>query len=142
MTYCNKDYLLLDHTADLGIEISGDDPEDLFKRAGKAFLHLIFGDICIQGTDIMEISLSGDDLPDLMVRWLTEILYILEGEHLVTTDIHIDLLSPTTIKARLGVTPFDPLKHEIQREIKAITYHQIEVTQKDLAWKARVIFDL
>ncbi|MBN1625511.1 MAG: archease [Deltaproteobacteria bacterium] len=136
------DYLLLDHTADMGLEIRGSGPADLFEKAGRALINIMLGDIHPQGSDNIRVSLTGDDLSDLMVRWLTEILYILEGEHLITTDIIVNSLSTTAIDATLTVTPFDPLRHEIMREIKAVTYHQIEVTHKEGVWKARVIFDL
>jgi SHS2 domain-containing protein len=102
----------------------------------------MFGAIHSKGADTVKISLIGNDLPDLMVRWLTEILYLFEGEHLVTTDIIIDSLSSATIDATLTALPFDPLRYDILREIKAVTYHQIAVTQKEGLWKARVIFDL
>jgi SHS2 domain-containing protein len=138
----NADYLLLDHTADLGIEIHGSDPVALFKKAGIALLHLIFGDIGPNGTDVIKISVSGEDFSDLMVKWLTEILYLYEGDHLVITEIIIDSLSPTAIAATLNFSPYTPSQHEILREIKAVTYHQIEVTEKNGAWKSRVIFDL
>jgi SHS2 domain-containing protein len=38
--------------------------------------------------------------------------------------------------------PFDGRKHEICKEIKAVTYHQTEVRQTDAGWTARVIFDV
>lgn len=136
------DYSLLDHTADMGFDIYGSDPADLFKKAGKALIHTMFGAIQSKGADTIKISLTGDDLSDLMVRWLTEILYLFEGEHLVTTDIIIDSLSSAKIDATITTSPFDPSRYEILREIKAVTYHQIDVTEKDGIWKARVIFDL
>ena len=141
---CRKplDYLLLDHTADMGIEITGSDPADLFSKAGRALIHIMLGDIQSKGQDTMNISLAGEDLSDLMVRWLTEILYLFEGEHLITTDIVIDDLSSATLNASLVITPFDPSRHEVLREIKAVTYHQIDVALQDGIWKARVIFDL
>jgi len=138
----SPDYLLLDHTADMGLEIRGSDPADLFKKAGRAIINIMLGDIHPEGSDNIRISLAGDDLSDLMVRWLTEILYLLEGERLIVTDLVINSLSSEAIDATLTTTPFDPLRHEILREIKAVTYHQIDVTRKDGVWKARVIFDL
>ena len=136
------DYLLLDHTADMGMEITGSDPAELFIKAGKALIHIMLGDIRSKGQETMNISLTGDDLSDLMVRWLTEILYLFEGEHLITADINIDNLSSTTLNVSLVLTPFDPSQHEVLRDIKAVTYHQIDVTRQHGIWKARVIFDL
>lgn len=137
-----QDYILLDHTADMGFEIKGADPAELFKKAGMALIHVILGSAPSPGADKMKVSLKGYDLSDLMVRWLTEILYLFQGEYLVTTDIIIDSLSDDTVTATLIISPFNPLEHEILREIKAVTYHQIDVTGKDNIWNARVIFDL
>jgi SHS2 domain-containing protein len=110
------DYTLLDHTADLGIRIRGTDPIDLFENAGRALMHLILRMKSPGKTTPLKLSLSGDDLADLMVRWLGEILYLFEGENLVVT--------------------------EILMEIKAVTYHQIEVVDKGDMWESSVIFDL
>jgi SHS2 domain-containing protein len=136
------DYSLLDHTADLGFEITASDQTALFEKAGLALLHVVIGAVPSGATQSIKVSLSGDDPPDLMVRWLTEILYLLEGERLVVSDIKIDFITLTGINATLKVLPFEPLQHEILREIKAVTYHQIVVAEKNGTWKARVIFDL
>lgn len=138
----SPEYHLLDHTADMGLEIKGADPADLFKNAGRALLNIMLGHIPLKGSDTIKISLTGDDLSDLMVRWLTEILYLFEGERLIVTDINIDSLASAAIDATMMTIPFDPQQHEILREIKAVTYHQIDVTRKHGTWEARVIFDL
>ena len=77
-----------------------------------------------------------------MVRWLGEILYLFEGEKKIVTDTLINTISPSKLKATLQTIAFDPNLHEVLREIKAVTYHQIEVTEKDNRWEARIIFDL
>jgi SHS2 domain-containing protein len=138
------DYTLLDHTADLGIKIRGTDPIDLFENAGRALIHLILMIKSPGKTTPLKLSLSGDDLADLMVRWLGEILYLFEGENLVVTSINIGALSPSppSLEAALDTTPFDPQMHEILMEIKAVTYHQIEVVNKGDMWESSVIFDL
>ena len=142
MIESKPDYILLDHTADLGVKITGTSLIDLFDNAGKTLLHLMFKASFTKKFDFTRISISGSDPADLMVRWLTEILYLFEGENLVVTDINIDSLSSSGLKATLTTSPFDPKFHEIIREIKAVTYHQIAVTDENGIWTARVIFDL
>jgi SHS2 domain-containing protein len=135
------DYAFLDHTADLGINVRGKDLKDLFETAAKAMIHLmIVGESQAKASD-MKITVSGLDLPDLLVRWLGEILYLIEGEYLVVTSIHIDFLSLSRLDAALKTVPFDPTVHEITSEIKAVTYHQIQVKEKGSFWEAQVIFD-
>ena len=152
MTNKTPYYRLLDHTADLGMEVRGIDLKDLFTNAGKAFMHLMLkvespskGD-GLKGNglkgDARRMDIAGTDLADLMVRWLGELLYLFEGEDLVATIMDIDVLTPRGLGATLRTIPFDPSCHEIIREIKAVTYHQIAVIQSGHLWKARVIFDL
>ena len=142
MTITTPNYTLLNHTADMGIKIRGIDLIDLFENAGNALIHVMLGDKPLGKTHSMKISVSGDDLADLMVRWLGEIHYLFEGEDLVVTSVNIDSLTPSQLEATLETVPFDPEIHEILNEIKAVTYHQIEVTNKGDIWEARVIFDL
>ncbi len=135
------DYTFLDHTADLGIKVRGDDLKDLFETAAKSLMHLMIGGESQAKTSNMRITVAGQDLPDLLVRWLGEILYLFEGENLVATSIHIEFLSNSRLDAVLKIVPFDHTAHEIQSVIKAVTYHQIQVIEKGSFWEAQVIFD-
>jgi SHS2 domain-containing protein len=101
---------------------------------------MIKGESQAKTTDT-NITVSGQDLPDLLVRWLGEILYLFEGEDLVVTFIHIGFLSVTRLDAALKTVPYDPTVHKILSEIKAVTYHQVQVIEKGSVWEAQVIFD-
>jgi SHS2 domain-containing protein len=142
MTKPISHYTLLDHTADLGIRIWGVDLKTLFENAGKTLMHLMLRGESPQRALPKRILLSGDDLADLMVRWLGEIHYLLEGEKRAVTSIRIVDIRPPCLEAALETVPFDPELHEILTEIKAVTYHQIEVVQKRDRWETQVIFDL
>lgn len=138
----DPNYILLDHTADLGIRIRGTDLKDLFETAGRALLHLLVKGESPAETSSITVSLSAEDRCDLMVRWLGEILYLFEGERLVVTAFKVHSLTPSAIEATLETVPLDLTHHEILNEIKAVTYHQIEVAEKGNHWEARVIMDL
>ena len=141
MTLKPPDYDLLDHTADLGIVVRGEDLKNLFETAARALMHLMIrGESQAKPTD-MNVTVSGQDLSDLLVRWLGEILYIFEGEDLVVQFIHIDFLSITRLDAVLKTVPFEPTVHRIHNAIKAVTYHQAQVREKGSVWEAQVIFD-
>jgi SHS2 domain-containing protein len=142
MTKKKPNYTLLNHTADLGIKICGNNLSDLFEQAGNALIHVMFGNAHQGKTRSMKISVLGDDLADLMVRWLGEILYLFEGDELVVTSITIDSLNSSQLEATLETVSYEPEIHEILNEIKAVTYHQIQVTNRGDIWEARVIFDL
>ena len=135
-------YKLLDHTADLAIEVYGDTPEQLYENAGKALMHLMLSGKPVGNAGTMTISVTGQDYADLMVRWLGELLYLFEGDHLIPMTVTIQKLKPTYLEAGVETVPFDPDRVEIIYEIKAVTYHQIDVSRKAGRWVARVIFDI
>jgi SHS2 domain-containing protein len=136
------EYTLLDHTADLAIRVRGKDLKNLFENAAMALMHIMVRGNRSGNTSSVNISLSGQDLADLMVRWLGEVLYLLEGESLVVSAITIRDLTTARLEAVGEVVPFDPDIHEIQTEVKAVTYHQVEVVDKGDQWEARVTFDI
>ncbi len=135
-------YSLFSHTADLGMSVTGHSCEDLFRNAGSALLELLVANKTSKIEQKLEISLIGNDLPDLMVKWLSEILYLFEGERLVVTEIFINAIDTHSITSTLSVMKYNSRYNEILREIKAVTYHQIEVKEKKGVWTARIIFDL
>ena len=135
-------YEFIDHTADLGIIVRGPDVGGLFISAARAMIDLMVkGDLGDKRT-LREVSVSSEDYPDLMVRWLGEVLYLFAGDKLIVDSIEIKELHPTQIKATLSVADFEPKRHRVLREIKAVTYHGISVRKTNGAWEARIIFDI
>lgn len=135
-------YQIIDHTADLGIIVKGPDVKSLFIRAAQAMTDLMVRGDIRDKTAIRDILVEGEDFPDLMVRWLGEILYLFEGENLMVHSIEIKSISPIQLKSTLSLSSFEPEYHQVLREIKAVTYHQISVDKSDDGWEARVIFDI
>jgi SHS2 domain-containing protein len=136
-------FTLVDHTADLGMEVRAPSLSGLFEASAWALLQIILGARPADGVHRSRtISLSAEDAADLMVRWLGEILYLLDGEGLLVTGIDVKQVLPRSLVAVVMTRDFNPAHDTIVREIKAVTYHQIAVTRKDEYWAARVIFDL
>jgi SHS2 domain-containing protein len=135
-------YEIIDHTADLGIIVKGPDVEQLFIRAALAMTELMVKGNSSDIVSTSEIVVQGEDFPDLMVRWLGEILYLFEGEDLIVHSIQIRSISPMQLQATLGLSSFKPERHQVLREIKAVTYHGISVGKTNSGWEARVIFDI
>lgn len=135
-------YQIIDHTADLGIIVKGHDVNDLFIRAAQAMTDLIVKGDIRDKTAMRDLLVEGEDFPDLMVRWLGEILYLFEGENLILHSVEIKSISPIQLRSTLTLTSFKPKRHQVLREIKAVTYHQISVNKSDDGWETKVIFDI
>ncbi|UCE34479.1 MAG: archease [Deltaproteobacteria bacterium] len=135
-------YEIIDHTADLGIVVKGGNVKELFVNAANAMTDLMVkADTSEKGIK-RKLIVEGEDLPDLMVRWLSEILYLFSGEHILVSAMEIGSINPTRLHSILSVVSLEKSRHEILREIKGVTYHQIAVEETGDGWEARVIFDI
>jgi len=135
-------YSLIDHTADFGIHVYGSDSKELFANAAWAVFDLITEMDQLTGLDSCDIEVSGDDWCDLMVNWLREVLYLWNGKELLVKKARILSLSETKLTATLECDSFNPDRHVIKTEIKAVTYHQIQVNSSPAGWEAMIIFDI
>ena len=134
-------YRLIDHTADMGIEVRSLGPDGLFSTAAAALFDLIAAGSGRGGGMARSITVEGGDWADLMVNWLRELLYIWHADQQVLAGVDILELSDTLLRARVFFETFEPQRHEIRHEIKAVTYHQIDVGPHGGGWRARIIFD-
>jgi len=135
-------YQTIDHTADLGISVQADSVEGLFAEAVRALSELIFGSRPFTATREIQMTVTGCDWPDLMINWLREVLYLVNGDNLIPGPVAIRNIQAFTLEAAVPVdnAPCDP--HDMFNEIKAVTYHAIAVEKKAGGWQARIIFDI
>jgi len=137
-----KTYETFDHTADIGVRVFGETLQEIFVHAAEALFDLLTDLDSIRKDLSREVEVSGSDREDLLVRWLGELLYLCEGEGYLFREFSIFHLTPTSLKASARGERFDPARHTFKTEIKAVTYHQVEVSPKDGMWVGKVIFDI
>ena len=137
-------YKIIDHTADIGIEVESSSIEELFIRAAEAFFDLMFRVKRPSLPSIeVPIAIEAGSRDELMAKWLAELLYIHETRRLVLTKFWIDAMSETRMEGVAWGLKFDETRHEQKLAVKAVTYHQLSVGQDGQGrWKARVIFDI
>jgi len=136
------EFRLLAHTADMGIEATGDSLAGLFVAAASGLKEIIFGDIAVASRQSTPVALTGDDAVELLVAWLGEILYLFEVRGLVPAEFVISEITENSLRGEVCGEPFDSKRHPVEREVKAITYHQLSVQQQAQGWRARVYVDL
>ncbi len=135
-------YEIIDHTADTGIRVWAESLERLFEEAAGAMFELIADTGRTNETRTRQIQTEGIDRTDLLINWLRELLALWTGDNCLVVSALIVDLTETRLAARVNVEPFDPEKHEIYADIKAVTYHNAEVGEKNGGWEAAVIFDV
>ena len=137
-----KRFELLDHTADIGIMVYGEDLKSLFQNAAEAFFHLITDLKKIKLRTERKIEIGEESLERLMVDWLSELLYLYDVEHLLFKRFNVESVGKEGLKAKVKGEFFQEGVHMIKTGVKAVTYHQIEVRQEREGWRARIIVDL
>ncbi len=137
-----KRFEILDHTADIGIIAYGEDLKTLFQNAGRVFFHLITDLRKVKRRAERRINIEGESLDRLMVDWLSELLYLHDVENLLFKEFKVESVGEDGLKAVAKGEPFQEGGHAIKTEIKAVTYHRIEVRQEKGYWRAQVILDL
>ncbi len=137
-----KRFEILDHTADIGIIVYGENLKALFENAGKAFFHLITDLRKVRRRIERKIIIGGESLDRLMVDWLSELLYLHDVENLLFKDFKVESVGEDGLKAVAKGELFQEGVHVIKTGVKAVTYHLIEVRQEKGRWRAQVIFDL
>ena len=126
------------HPADWSFRAFGKDLRELFESAAFA----LFAMQGAASTDAPEtaraVEISGIDYESLLVNWLTELLWLQESRREIYPRCQIDALSPTSLRARVFGTPI----RQIDKIIKAVTYHNLKIEQTANGWEAVVVVDV
>ena len=134
-------YRLLDHTADLGFECEGPTREALFETAAVALADIMARVDPLTAADTLEVKASGADDASRLRAFLGEVLFYFETTGFLPKTAEVSF-EGDTVKATLKGQHVDLETHPIERVVKAITYHDLEVEEDDDGWRARVILDL
>jgi SHS2 domain-containing protein len=130
-----------EHTGDVGIDVIAASRHELFGRAIVALAHLMVAGEQVRAIETRTITVSGGDDCDLMHDLLAAALNLFLIEGFIWREA-ATIARDGELTARLSGERFDPARHEFRGELKAVTYHQLEVApEADGKWRARIIFD-
>jgi SHS2 domain-containing protein len=138
----NSGFRVLEHPADIGIEAHGPTMADAFEAAAAGLLSLIVDPATVSAYVRKEISLSGDDDAHLLVRWLSELLFLFDAEHFVSHQAHIHSLTGNELRATVTGDVLDPSRHALRMDVKAVTYHRLALEHAGGSSTVRVFFDI
>jgi SHS2 domain-containing protein len=131
-------YNEIEHTADVSLHIEAENLADLFQGAASAMLTLMGMYSDESGERKRRIEVEGIDREDLLVAWLEELLYLMEKHRIGFGKIDIEAINDTHLTAMVGEIPgMLPSK-----EIKAVTYHGLEIIQTEGGLEVTLVFDV
>ncbi len=135
-------YELFEHTADVGLRARAASLENLFAEAAGALFSVIVANLeAVQPRETIHLAIPAAP-PDEMLRdWLAELLYTFEVRRLVLAQFDVTI-GTDGLKATARGEPIDPERHQLDMEVKAITWHGLKVVRDGDGWLAEVIVDI
>jgi SHS2 domain-containing protein len=130
---------IVDHAADWAVRVTGSDLSQLFRQAALAMSSLLVDDLAsIRINRVIHFESEADDPETLLVDWLTELAYYAETEQVVFREFEINTATAT----RLTAIARGGRAQELQKHIKAVTYHNLEIISSEEGLEATIVFDV
>ena len=130
---------IIDHTADWAIKVYGRTLTDLFIHAAQGMTSLMVNNPTkVSLREKLTINLDAYDTESLLVDWLTELAYWAETEQMVGITFELTNFSPT----RLSATVRGGKADELQKHIKAVTFHNLEIIETEDGFEVTIVFDV
>ncbi len=133
---------LFDHTADMGLRIRAATMPGLLQPATEA-LYSAIGELTATGDETPQVfELTGGEPSELLRDFLTELLVLFERDGRIVTGISSPVLNESLLAATCTTAPIDEDACIFAREVKAITYHELDIRQIPGGFEATMIVDI
>jgi len=133
---------LFEHTADLGLRAEAATLDELFAEAAACLLAAIVEDpASVRPANAETIAIAGADREYLLFDWLKELLSRFDDGQMLLCRFEVTVRDDG-LSATVWGEPFDPERHVLSHEVKAITYHELKVAPTPSGWLAEVIVDI
>ncbi len=131
----------LEHTSDLKIRAHGATLDESFSNAALAIFSAMTDINAVNPVEWRKIELKAADIDALLHDWLTELIFLFSTEHMLFKDFSVSISGGKLTAIATGES-FNPEKHTIEKEVKAITYHDMKIVQGDDDWMIEVVCDI
>lgn len=132
----------VEHTADMGIRVRARSARVALERAAWGMFSLLTDVSTVEPRQTDTVRVEAEPGPALLVAWLSALNVRHQTEHMLYSRFAVTDLAPGCLEARLRGERFDPRRHELFTEIKAVTLCALEFRAVPGGWQAQVIFDV
>lgn len=136
-----KKYEYFEATADIGFNAYGKTLNEAFENAGVAMFNIITDTADVEPKSKITFEITSEDEVSLLYDYLEELLFHHEIDFMLFSKFHVDIDENLHLQATIEGEEINWDRHERKTEIKAITFHKMEVKKKDNV-KLRAIVDL
>lgn len=132
-------YEVLEHTADVMIKARGATVEECFENAAFAMMDQILDASSVGAVLFEDMTVEGGSLDELLYNFLSEVLFIFDARDLVLSVFHVSI-GTGSLRCRATGEMFDRSRHSPRQEVKAVTYHMLQVDEAEPS--VTVLFDV
>lgn len=130
----------IEHTADLALEVKTESIEHLFEDSARGMFFLMYGKRNKDKEKTKKVKLKSFSFENLLIDFLNEIIYINETDDFILNDVRVDIKANKNNK--LQATLYGYKGNKKKTSIKAATYHDLEIIEKDNAYQTKITFDV
>jgi len=139
-------YTFLQHTTDAYIEVKAGTLERAFELAGRALFDTMCNIDSVEAAVTEEIAASGRDKIDLLYGWLEALLLKFELEGKVYSKFAMHPIGKfgedMSVQGEIGGEQYDRKKHGSKVEVKAVTYHNMDIVEDPSGVRLTYLLDL
>jgi len=95
--------------------------------------------LCPTSEHHIDVTAPTDE--QLLVALLREVHFLHETEELLFTDVTVESCEGRRITAEARAAPLDGAEDRVLNEIKAVTYHGLDIQREADILKTQIIFD-
>ena len=136
-----KKFEYFEVTADIGFKAYGKNLKEAFENAGLAIFNIISDTNNIEPAKEISFEVTSEDNVSMLYDYLEELLFYHEVEFMLFSEFDVEILDNYSLRATIKGEEINWEKHERKSEIKAITFHKMEVLDSTPA-KLQAIVDL
>ena len=137
-----KRWSTFEHPSDLGLEARADSLGELFEALGEGVAEHTCPRGSVRPDQTRRVEAHADGPENLLVDFLGELLKLFHLERFLIARVRVAAIDDRHVRAEADGETYDPARHELGAEIKAVTYHQLRVACQAGQWTGRVLLDL
>lgn len=132
---------LIGHTADIAVAAKGDTLDTAFAAIADGMAAAQCGEVP-SGGDRFSVSVDAGSIEALLFDYLDELIYQRDVRNVLPVDNEVDIESDDGGYHLMGTARGVALEQISAREVKAVTYSEMEVEKQEDGWRVYVVLDV
>lgn len=136
----------IDHTADLALRVEGASLADLFITAAQGWLTLSISPVKMEKTDKIFFASEAESAEELLINFLGELNFLLIVKKWVFQSVKKISIKQQgnlfRLESEISGSTVDGKNLSFINEIKAVTYHNLNIEFTNNSFKVTVVFDI